>query len=111
MNWLDKLKVGDEVIICPYYSAKRLGKVIRTTKTMIIISDGHRYRRRTGVAINPSAYDHGKILECKEKEKEDIIYIQRRKYAKAQLEAMDYAYITTETLEKALAILEGEDAD
>ena len=59
-NWLENLKVGDEVLISggTLVGRDRLGKVSRFTKTQIIVNvDGHedRFKKGSGSSVG----DHG----------------------------------------------------
>ena len=57
-EWLDKLQVGDEVVVdsssigaIPYIT-----KVARLTETLIVTESGQRYRRKDGVTLGSGSY-------------------------------------------------------
>jgi hypothetical protein len=62
-EWLDKLKVGDEVVVSSGYYGFRLDKVSRLTKTWIIISN-QSFWRNNGYQVKSSTdYMRTRITE------------------------------------------------
>lgn len=51
-NWLDSVRVGDEVVMTNSHNQMRKGKVTKITKTMIH-AFGYRWNRRNGVEVGP----------------------------------------------------------
>ena len=80
-EWLQKLKIGDEVYVDgPYGSVGSVRKVTRITKTMIIIAFSgrydQRYKRNNGRGVGEWTYNQGTIRELT-KELIDKIQLER----------------------------------
>ena len=55
-SWLEKLKVGDKVIISKSYQPERIGIVDRFTKTLIVLKSGSRFNRYTGEELGDTHF-------------------------------------------------------
>lgn len=57
-EWLENLKPGDEVVAKPLSAvrANSIERVERTTKTLIVLSTGERFRRQDGRSLHGTAW-------------------------------------------------------
>lgn len=101
-EWLNNLKVGDEVVVSEGGIANRVFRstVERLTKTLIFIKGGQKYRRRGG--HSPGTWDTGFLLEPTpenlEQVKESTLKIMRRSLAR-RLREYTWHKLPLETLE------------
>ena len=79
-EWLQNLKVGDEVLYTPslnsYKRNKSLEKVGRITKTLIILENGNRFNKSTGYAPGDTWFRFGSIDKATTEDKEKIDYVK-----------------------------------
>lgn len=55
-DWIKELRVGDEVAISSS-KVTFIKKISRITKTMIIIGNGSRYNKETGIVVGPNIWN------------------------------------------------------
>jgi hypothetical protein len=104
MSWLDDLKPGDRVIFSNR-SLRRVSTVGRTTKTLIILDDGGRFRKTDGFSPGGNVWDLRCIKQLTPAYEDEILEERRRTNMVDKLNRTFWTRLPTETLEKVLALL------
>lgn len=87
MSTMEHIKHGDQVIVSTTASVSdRLTTVDRVTKTQIIVSNGMRYRRSDGYAVNRGRYDTAYIRDATDEDRTRITYREAARRAEAALD-------------------------
>lgn len=70
-DWLDKLKVGDEVVVTgrehPYVT-----KVARLTATLVITTKGGKFRRSSGDSSGGNMWDRCSLYEPTQERRDEV---------------------------------------
>ena len=107
MNELENLNVGDEVILeNPIFKSETtIKKVVRITKTLIILSDGLRFRKDNGKAYGDSGYF---VYSIHVATPEEIEKIKAKQIARKQIEEIfwfNWSCLSDEDREKVYEII------
>jgi len=99
-EWLDNLTSGNEVVI-----SNRMNKIIvrveRTTKTLVVLKNGGRYRKSNGFRIGSDNWNTSMLIEITDKIRESF----RRNNLKHFINDYDFGKLKTETLEKIKEVI------
>lgn len=107
-EWLERLKSGDTVCISDRSDSRfSLGKVKRTTKTMIILESGSRFSKNGGRRVNSGDWDFTRIREYTEEVKERIMK-DRLLYNVKNLAPKCLPYLSVEELQQIYDILKAK---
>ncbi len=71
-EWLEKLKVGDEVAVDSGLDSTYITKVARLTATLIVTEKGGRFRRSDGFAPRTGGYERRFLQEATEEIRDSI---------------------------------------
>lgn len=104
-DWLDKLKLGDEVIVCGGFDDGYPAKVKRFTKTLIILEDDSRFRKKYG-GQQGSGYHRGFLLQPSQERLDRILH---RRWA-VKLANYKWKNESLETLAKIVVLLTDDKA-
>lgn len=103
-DWLKSLKLGDKVAVETITGGHVFRKVVRLTKTQIVLDNSQRFYMSSGIIVGGSFYRRIRILpvtaEIKEKaERSALIY---------RIKKSDINGLSIESLRKILSIIESE---
>jgi hypothetical protein len=62
-SWLENLKPGDKVVLSRGLGTHWLNTVERVTKTLIILANGSRYRKKDGQLAGESMFGHSQLVQ------------------------------------------------
>lgn len=100
---LEKIKVGDTVIISNRWTSK-LKKVTRLTKTLIICDD-EKYSRLTGISKNSNAWDFSTLKIATDEDIKKFHLEKRKKSIINFIKSYDYEKLSYDKIEKIYQIL------
>lgn len=111
-QWLKELKAGDEAVVCHNYDMPNLVKVIRTTASQVIVGKdgGHetRFRRSDGYEVGTSTDWHRRYIAPASPENREEA---ARGQCISKLHAFQWPTLSTERLQRIIAITEEVNAD
>lgn len=86
-EWLENLKVGDEVYVTGRYGELgQIRKVVRLTKTQILLGEHARFRKNTGTEVGGGAWSTRSIIPVTDDIRASIYESQLRYRLTKQLE-------------------------
>jgi len=105
-NWLDDIKVGDEVVVdAAMYRLDRITTVERLTKTQIILCDStSKFQRTTGWMIG-GGWQPSRILEPTEERKQKVVLARKKYFLIKKLGKVDWAKCDVDKLQHIVNIL------
>lgn len=101
-DWLNKLKVGDTVIVSAGWQGDRLGKVERVTATQIVVG-GSRYRKVNGNIVGAQGYSREGLYEATPHRVATV----RKAYLARKFSGAKWHDLSLEDLEKVEALVRG----
>lgn len=99
-EWLESLKVGDEVASDLVLGVHCIEKIEKITKTKIVTNKG-RYRRRTGITVGGSIWHLSKIEPITEQIRDEV----KKRRICAILSKQNFAELSLDKLERIQAII------
>ena len=103
-DWLKSLKPGDKVVIETITGGHVFRKVVRLTKTQIVLDNSQRFYMSTGLSIGGSFYHKTKIIPVTAEINETV----ERSLLIYRIKKSDISDVSTESLRKILSIIESE---
>jgi hypothetical protein len=79
-EWIQNLKAGDHVIVSNggYGYVRTTGQVERVTNTLVVLSNGERYRRRDGRRAGSSSWSGAYLREATPEAMQEMLDAQER---------------------------------
>lgn len=107
MNWLEDLKVGDEVVVSGSFLSYEISRVTHTTATQIHIG-GTKYRRDTGVQMGSvSSWNRSSLCEPTQELRDKIEHKKRA----SSMGIVTWQKLSLDQLRRIAAIVgEGEES-
>ncbi len=103
-EYMESLKVGDEVIVKGMYGRSyRAASVTKTTRTQVHCGT-EKFRKKDGYRIGPAAFDRPRIVLSNDDLRESVL----RRKLETKLGAINIPRLSTDTLRKMVALAEDD---
>jgi hypothetical protein len=102
-EWLESLKVGDEVAVEAWNGWHSIEKVTKITKTQIVTNLG-RYKRGSGLTVGGSIWHSSEIVPVTDQIRKRV----RKSIIISKLRQLDFTRMTLDQLERIQAIIKNE---
>jgi hypothetical protein len=101
MNWLDSLKVGDEVIVPYGWNESRCERITKSTATQIHIGTT-KYSRRSGRQIGTDTYSRAFIRQATP----EMIAKVKEQIMRSKIQNIKFEKLPIDIIRQVLALLE-----
>ena len=109
-NWINNLKEGDEVIVSGRFNTYNYGKVLRTTRTLIILenpynhNEGRRYKKENGFMLGSDIWNTERIIMPTQEIKDKILLNKKVLELRNLIEKTAFIDLGINNIEKIIEI-------